>query len=361
MPLIPIEELRGVYRSLSVRLGAPPDEAEIFSDCYVRADLRGMFTAGAAVVPYILGLVRDDLMRFGAPFEIVHDHAASALVDGNYGVGSVVAKHGMDLAIAKARQAGVGCIWIRNGGDFGMAANPALQAVEHDQVGIAMRNGTPRVAPWGGRDPFFGTDPIAVAVPAGEHPPIVIDMSSGSFSVGRTVFAARDGERMPTPHLVDADGYYTDDPSSIVVDPQDRESALNGALVSQGHKGLAWQLIVELLAGLLSGMGTSSENDFPPTPERRWREGTFLMAIDVSGLAQVTDLKLDVDHLIAALTGVRPARGFTEVRVPGHVAAALEAERRQGGVPVRDEDWAGILALADEVDVDVSTLPRVGT
>ena len=353
MPVIPADALHGAYRTLATKLGAPPDEADIFARCYVRADLRGLFTAGAAVVPYILHLVRADLMRFGAPFEVVRDQAASALVDGHYGVGSVVSTHAMDLAIEKARGAGVGCVWIRNGGDFGMASNHAIQAVEQDMVGIAMRNGTPRVAPWGGRDPFFGTDPIAVAVPAGSHPPIVIDMSAGSFSVGRTVMAARDGKSMPTPHLVDAEGRYTDDPSSVVVDPADRESALDGALVSLGHKGFAWQLIVEVLAGVLSGMGTSNENDFLPSADRRWREGTFMMAIDASQRAPIERIRDDVDGLVDALKAVRPAQGFDDVHVPGHGAAEHEANRRGAGVPVRDEDWEGIVRFAAEIGVSL--------
>ncbi|MFN8202211.1 MAG: Ldh family oxidoreductase [Solirubrobacteraceae bacterium] len=349
MPIIEEAQLHAQYRELATALGADEAEAEIFARCYVRADLRGLFTAGAAVVPYIISLIQHDLMRFGAPFEVVRDAPASALVDGGHGVGSVVATRAMDLAIDKARAAGVGCVWIAHGGDFGLASNHALQAIEQGLVGIAMRNGTPRVAPWGGRDGFFGTDPISVGIPAGERDPIVIDMSAGSFSVGRTVMAARDGRRMPSAHLVDAEGRYTDDPASIVADPADRESGLNGALVTLGHKGFAWQLIVELLAGLLSGMGTSNQNDYWPTPERRWREGSFVMAIDVEHLLPVADFLASVDGLIDALKAVRPAQGFDEVRVPGEAAAATERERRSNGIPIRDEDWDAIQRVAQEL------------
>jgi L-2-hydroxycarboxylate dehydrogenase (NAD+) len=338
------------YQRIARCLGASDQEASLFASCYLRADLRGLFTAGAAVVPYIVELIRQDLMRFGTPFELLSNTPATALVDGHCGVGSVVAAKAMDLAIDKASDVGVGIVTVRNSGDFGLASNHPLQAVARGQIGIAMRNGTPRVAPWGGRDPFFGTNPLSIAVPAGAEPPIVIDMASGSFSVGRTVFAARDGIRMPTAHLVDSDGNYTDDPARIVVDARDRESPLRGALVSFGHKGYCWQLIVEVLAGVLSGAGTSNENNFAPTGAHRWGEGTFVMAIDVNAFMPASEFKAAVDQLTRALREVRPAQGFDRVRVPGELAVANETDRRERGVPLRTEDWDAVLDVARRLE-----------
>jgi LDH2 family malate/lactate/ureidoglycolate dehydrogenase len=289
-------------------------------------------------------------MRFGAPVEILKRTPATALVDGHSGVGSIVATKAMDLASDMATETGTGIVTVRNSGDFGLASNHPLQAAARGHIGIAMRNGTPRVAPWGGRDAFFGTNPVSVAIPAGTEPPIVIDMASGSFSVGRTVFAARDGVRMPSAHLVDSAGNYTDDPARIVVDALDRESPLQGALVSLGHKGYCWQLVVEVLAGVLSGAGTSNQNDFAPSAAHRWGEGTFVMAINVDAFLPPTAFRAAVDQLTLALRAVRPAQGFDCVRVPGEVSFANEAERREHGVPLRHEDWDAVLDLACRLD-----------
>ena len=352
MAVVNVDKLAGLYARIATALGAPAEEAAIFSKCLVRADLRGMYTQGAAIVPYMVWMVENKLMRFGAPFTVLREEAAMALVDGGQGVGSVVSTRAMNLAISKAKSAGVCSVWVRNGGDFAMTSNHALQALEHDQVGIAMRNCSPRVAPWGGREAFFGTNPLSVAIPADKEPPIVIDMASGSFSVGQVVMAARDQRRLPTQHLVDPQGVYTDDPLSIIVNPLDRESAFTGAIVTQGHRGLAWSLIVELFAGLLSGMGTSNLNDYEPTAQHPWNEGIFLMAVDVAKLRPVSGFKAAVDALVRSLRAVKPAEGFERVIVPGELEALKEKKYKAEGLPIREEDWAGVLSTAARLGVE---------
>ena len=359
MITIQANTLHDLYVAMGRSLGASQDEAEIFAQCYVRADLRGRFTAGAAVVPYITSLIQQGLMNFGTELTLVRDEPAFAVIDGGHGVGSVVCTRAMRLAVDKAKLSGIGCVWVRRGGDFGMAANHSLQAAEEGQIGIAMRNGSPRVAPWGGREPFFGTCPISVAIPAGEERPIVIDMSAGSMSVGHTVFRARDGVAAGSSAFVSEHGRYTSDASEVVMDPLDRESALRGAIAPLGHRGYGWLLIVELFAGLLSGMGTSNQNDFQPTKERPWREGSFLMAINVERLLPPEEFAQSVDELIRALHAVAPADGFEDVRVPGELADACEERYRRQGIPIRAEVWADLCDAAAAVGISIGSTDEV--
>ncbi len=357
MTLIKADELTSFYVEIAKKLGAPNDEAEIFARCMVRADLRGMFTQGASMIPYSIGLCEKKVANFGVPFEILKDEAGMALVDGHYGVGAVVATRAMDLAIQKAREAGVGCVWVHNGGDFMMTANHALQAMEQDMVGLVMRNENARVAPWGGMEPFFFTNPIAVSFPSGEEYPIVIDMAGASFSVGMTVMTARDHKLMPSPHLVTADGEYTDDPRKIVDDVSDRKSKFTGGIVTLGHKGLMWAIIVELFSALLVGANTSNLNNFDPTGDHPWDEGQFHMAIDVSKLQPLEQFKASTDQFIRALRSVKPAKGFDGVIIPGESEAKLEQQRLKDGVPIRDEVWAGVIQAARDIGVDTKGLP----
>ena len=351
MKIVSVQDMSSVYIGIAKALGATPEEAEIFAKCHVRADLRGMYTQGAAIIPYAVWLLEQKLAFFGAPFKILRDEAGLALVDAGYGVGVIVGTRAMDLAMEKARNAGTGCVWVQHGGDFNMSANHVLQAVEHDMVGIVMRNENPRVAPWGGRDPFFYTNPIAVGVPTSKEPPIIIDMAAGSFSIGQVVMAARDKRPLPSPHLVTSEGVYTDDATKIVIDPFNRESRFNGSLVTLGYKGLIWALIVELFSGLLSGTNTSNKNDYEPTPDRPWDEGCFFMAIDVSKLRPVSEFKAATDEYARALRSVRPVEGFERIIVPGEVEARKEEQRRKEGVPVRDEDWQKVLDTATRLGV----------
>jgi LDH2 family malate/lactate/ureidoglycolate dehydrogenase len=344
-------DLMSIYRGIAQALGAPTEEAEVFARCIVRADLRGMYTQGAAIVPYFVSLIEKKLMNFGVPLTVLRNEAAMALVDGGYGVGSVVSTRAMDLAIGKAKSSGVGCVWVRNGGDFAMTSNHSMQALAHSQVGVAMRNGTPRVAPWGGREAFFGTDPISVAIPTGRELPIVIDMACGSFSVGQVVMAARDKRLLPSKNLVGSDGVYTADPLAIIADPSDRESLFRGAIVPFGHKGYAWLLIVELLAGLLAGMGTSNKNDYEPSAERPWNEGAFLMAIDIAKLIPVLDFEAAADELVSSLRKAKTAESFATVRLPGEIEAENEQRYKREGIPIRDDDWEGVQKVATDLGV----------
>jgi len=353
MKTIRLEELTSLYVRIAEALGASAEEAEIFARCMARADLRGMFTQGASMIPYSVELIQKGIAKFGVPLEVIREEPGMILADGHLGVGVVTGTWAMELAINKARQAGVGCVWVKNGGDFMMTANHVLQAVEQDMVGIVVRNEAARVAPWGGMEPFFFTNPIAVGIPAAEEPPIVIDMAAGSFSVGVTVMAARDGQRMPSAHLVTEDGRYTDDPREIVVDPMNRESPLRGAIVTLGHKGLAWALIVELLSGLLAGTNTSNQNDFKPSADRPWSEAQFHMAIDVSKLRPVDEFKSATDDFIRSLRSVKPAQGFEGVVVPGEIEAKNEQQRRREGVPIREEVGEQVVEVADSLGVSV--------
>jgi LDH2 family malate/lactate/ureidoglycolate dehydrogenase len=353
MKTISEKDLTEIYVGIAKAFGAPEAEAEIFARCHVRADLRGMYTQGAAIIPYAVWLLEQKLSTFGVPFKVLQDQPALALVDGCSGVGVVIGTNAMDLAMQKARNAGIGCVWVQHPGDFNMSANHVLQAAEKDMVGMVMRNENPRVAPWGGRDPFFYTNPIAVGIPTAEEPPIIIDMAAGSFSVGQVVMAARDQRRLPSAHLVTSEGTYTDDATKIVLNPAYRESQFSGGIVTLGHKGLIWALIVELFSGLLAGMNTSNLNNYEPTPEHPWDEGAFFMAIDVSKLRPVEEFKAASDNYARALRAVRPAEGFEQVIVPGEAEAKKEAQRRQEGVLIRDDDWSYVYEIAKRLAVNV--------
>jgi ureidoglycolate dehydrogenase (NAD+) len=352
MIIVDEKKLSSYYFEIATVLGASTEEAWIWAKCMVRADLRGMYTQGAAIIPYSVNMIENRIANFGAPFTLIRDEPGMALVDGGHGVGVVVATQGMKLAIEKARLTGVGCIWLQNGGDFMMAANYTMQAVEADMVGVAMRNGSPVVAPWGGRTPFFCTNPLSVAVPTQDEPTIVIDMASGSFSIGQVVMAARDQRLLPSAHLVNCDGVYTDDPASIVINPADRESALNGAIVTLGHKGLMWSMIVEIFTGLLTGANTSDLNGYEPTQDNPHNDATFLMAIDVSKLQPLAEFRASADRFVRSLRSVKPAAGFDRVISPGQIEAENEAQRKMEGIPIREDDWKQVIDTGTRLGVE---------
>ena len=344
MPVLSKQRLTNAIKKLAVACGAADDEAQIFADCHVRADLRGHQTQGLQIVNVVHEFLVNGAERFGVDTPVIIDEPGFAVMDGNYGVGCIAATRAMDYTIEKAGDNGIACVWVRRGGVFSMASNYTLQALDRDMVGIAMENGVPFVAPWGGRDPLFSTNPFSFAVPSGEEIPVVVDMSAGSFSAGNVMAAKLAGEKMPSSHLVDGVGNYTDDPS--LIEMQSDHQVTLGALVAHGARGFGWSIFVELMAGLLSGMEASC-NSLVDTEEghNKINHGQFFMVIDVKQLMPVDVFKQKVDDFIRSVKANPPAKGFDAVRLPGENAARTEQRYLKDGIPVQEKDWDDFLAI----------------
>ncbi len=354
MTFVSADKLDSLYRRFAAHHGADDEEAATFAAALLRADLRGHTTQGIGLLPYVDELLRDGEMSFGRPLETVRETAATALLDGNRGVGQVIGMRAMALAIEKARAAGIGYVAVRNSSDYAMASAYVLPAVDAGLIGMSMSTGPILVAPWGGRDGWFCTNPLALGVPAGSRDPIVIDMATSAYSMGAVVRAARDGLRLDTAGVVDADGRYSDDPSSVIVDPMARESRMTGALLPAGAKGFGWVLLVELLAALLSGERTWEDERPSNSEERPAYYGQAFVAIDPAAFQDPEAFAASADRMIDTLTSSRPAEGFDSVRVHGGGAAEAERHAKRDGVPIRDEEWGMVEQLAARLGLDVA-------
>jgi LDH2 family malate/lactate/ureidoglycolate dehydrogenase len=355
--LIPSEGLHEIYRVVAAAHGADAEEQASFADGLLRADLRGHATQGVGLLSYLDELFEAGTMQFGGALDIVRESASTALLDGNRNSGHVVGKRAMATAIKKAQATGVGFVTVRNSGDCGMLSNYSIQAVESGMIGLAMSTGPILVAPWGGRDAQFCTNPLSLAVPAGEREPIVIDMATSAQSMGHVVLAARDGVRLAGKTVVDRSGVYTDDPARVILDALDRESRMAGALLPEGPKGFGMMLMVEILSALLSGerdwkeageSGASAGSD--RTDTKRARSAYYaqcFLALSVEHFQPAADFLAASDRMIATLTSLPPAEGFASVRLHGQGARERERSYRQGGVPVRTEEWAMVERLLD--------------
>lgn len=346
-----VELLRSIYIEYAKIRGANLQEAEIFSSCLLEADLRGHLTQGIGLLPYLEDLFSDNVMSFGKPFEIVRESAATALIDGHRGVGQVVGTKAMEIAIAKAKAVGIGLVTVRASSDFGMASNYAIQAMKQGLIGLAMSTGPLLVAPWGGKQARFCTNPLALAVPAGERDAIVIDMATSAQSMGAVVLAARDGKLLGGKHVVDKHGLYTDDPSNVILNSMHRESRMAGALLPEGPKGFAMVLLVELLAGLLSGERSWEDERVATSDDRPAYYGQTFIAISIEHFHSLENFAEMAERMVDTLTGSDPAQGFAAVRLPGGGATAKVVEYLQSGIPVRDEEWEMLINMAKAAGV----------
>lgn len=356
MLTLPAAGLRRLYKDFALSFDASPEEAAIFERCYVTADLRGKDTQGIALLPLSYRLLKSGAARFGAKLDITSPSPSVLLVDGGGGVGQVVASTAMSAAIERATTVGVATAWVRNTNDFGMASNYAMAALDRDFIGLAMSNGVPLVAAWGGCNPLFGTNPMSLAVPAGSEIPIVIDTSSSPISHGKTILAAREGRRVPLGMLVRSSGKVTDDPRDLVVDVLDRDSEQLGAIMSAGIKGFNWLLLVELFAGIMSGASASKDVERNPDSRHPSTMGQFVMAINIGAITDLQGFKQKVDDLIRAVKRSRPVEGGEEIRLPGEQAELESRRRLVQGIPIREEEWEIVRSLAREQGVSPDSL-----
>lgn len=349
------KRLEAIYAAVAKAHGASEHEAKLFAEGLVLADLRGVTTHGIAILPYYHQLLGEGVFEFGKLPEVEAEGPSFARLNGHRNVGQVVSKIAMEIASKKASETGIAIVTARNGGPFSMGSAAAMEALEKDQIGIAMGNGFPLVAPWGGRDIFFCTNPLAIAAPAGNEPPVVIDMATSKYSMGQVVRAARDGRKLPD-SVVTPEGVYSDDPRSAVLDPMIRESPMTGAIQAAGPKGYGWLLIVEILSGILSGANASYINLQDEEASPRTSYGTSYIVIDTELLLGKDWFEGDMEALVRALNDARPGQGFDRVRVPG--ARGYEAFKKQSteGVEVRDEEWQMVLDVGEDLEIDLTTV-----
>ena len=351
-----VEYLQSVYEAIWHALGAQGEEAEVFARCFVRADLLGKETQGIAAIPLVYPWVEAGAIQFGRSLTTVREGPSFALVDGNSGPGQVVATRAMAIAIDKARSSTVGCVWVRNANDFTLATAYAEMALEHDYFGLAMSNGVPLVAAWGGRDPIFNTNPMSFVVPAGEELPIIYDGATSAVSHGHVILAARDGRTLPDSPLVGDDGRTTGEAGPLITDVFDRNSEQLGAILPLGPKGFGWQILVEVVSSLMAGGTRAIEIPSDQSAENPWTGGFFLMAVDIGALVDLDNFKAQVDRLIRSCRSSNLAEGFGEIVMPGERAQAEAKRRDLEGIPLRDEDWANIERIAGELGVDLDAL-----
>jgi LDH2 family malate/lactate/ureidoglycolate dehydrogenase len=269
---------------------------------------------------------------------LLRETESTATVDGDNGLGLVVGPRVNEMAMEKAARGGTGWAVACNSNHFGIAGYYPLRALERDMIGWAMTNSSRGVAPLGGAERMLGTNPIAIAFPAGEEPPIVIDMATSAVAFGKVEMAQREGARIPRGWAIDREGQATTDPAAILA---------GGALLPLGsdrehggHKGYCLALMVDALSGVLAGANwgpfTPSFTLRGPPPRRQVGRGLghFFGAMRVDAFRDLAEFKAQVDDLVRTLRRTRPARGSKGPLIPGDPERAAEVERARKGIPL---------------------------
>ena len=352
MVKISAEKLEKISVAIFKGAGCSDDEAERVSELLVLANLRGHDSHGVVRIPSYIGQILVGQMKPGAEIEVVKENNVMAVLNGNLGIGQIMATRGMEIAIEKAKKTGVGIVSIYNCNHIGRMADYAIMALKHDMIGFVTANVGPTtmVAPYGGAKGALGTNPLCYAIPTGNDEPIILDIATSVCAAGKVRVAHARGEQVPKGWLIDNKGHSTTDPSVIYDSPPGSILPFGGEVA---YKGYGLCLIVDILSGALSSSGCGS---------KAHTNGVFLMALNISNFRPIREFENSVRKLVSECKSTPFAPGFvgihgeTEVLIPGDIERMKEEKNRKTGIFVEETTWNRILKAAKDVSVDLDKL-----
>jgi LDH2 family malate/lactate/ureidoglycolate dehydrogenase len=336
---VPAKELSAFCIACFEAVGLPPEEARLTAENLIFANLRGVDSHGVIRLKAYVERLRAGGFKRGARPQVVVEEASSALLDGQHGMGQVAATTAMKLAIEKAGKTGVAVVSVRNSNHFGASAFYAMQALKHAMIGFAATNAGPTMAPTGGREGRLGNNAAAIAVPAGRFPPIVLDMATGAVAWGKIFVAQQQKRKIPTTWALDKNGVPTDDPN---------EAAHQGLIQPfGGYKGYGLSLLIDILTGVLSGGGFSTQvRTLYQQLEAPSQVAHTCGALRIEAFMPLADFHQRMDEIIGLMRSCPRAPGVERVFVPGEIECEMEQKRRAEGIPINAALQAELSALA---------------
>ncbi len=322
------------------KMGCNEDNAQLAADVLVSADIRGIDSHGVARLIGYVRLWDAGRINPNPNVRLVHETPSTGVVDGDAGLGLIVAPKAMGIAMNKAEQVGTGWISVKNSNHFGIAGYHAMMGLKQDMIGMAMTNASPLVAPTYSKERLLGTNPIAVAIPTGVEPPFVADFATTTAANGKLEILQRQNEQTPNGWVQKADGGASTDAHEV---------KNGGALLPLGgdrehgsHKGYCLGSIVDIFSAVFSGANYGPWAppfvSFLPLSENPVGEGLghFVGAMRIDGFRPAQDFKDHMDNWIQRFRNADPIDPNQKVQIPGDQERLMEKERQKNGIPLNE-------------------------
>jgi uncharacterized oxidoreductase len=341
MPLVAAEPLTNLATEILTRSGTPADVAQTVAQSLVLANLKGHDSHGVIRVSHYLNWIERGWIVPAARPEIVSESGSILIVDGHFAFGQLVGREATGWAIPRAKEHGVCVLAIRRSGHLGRLGEFAEMAAEAGLVYLSFTNthgGGILVAPHGGRERRLSANPIAAAAPLPGGGSMVMDISTSVIAEGKANVARAQGKPLPPGCMVNSAGEPSTDPAEFYADPP-------GALLPfGGHKGFALSMFAEVLAGALSGAGCSKGVSLVAN-------SLLAIILDPARFSGAPFLEQEIGGLVQHVKSSAPMEGFDEVLIPGEPEQREEERRRQHGIPIDEETWGNLTALAESLGV----------
>jgi len=348
MPTFRALDLDTLARTCLDRVGVPQEDAALVADHLVEAGLMGHDTHSVLRLPQYVDMVRDGVVEPGAELEILTESDFGAQLSGRWNYGPVTATGAVRLALDKVADGAVAVVGVRDCNHVARLGRFTEVAAREDAICLMMANGHGgdwSVAPFGGRDRRLPTNPICCGIPTGGDWPIVLDMTTSMISGGDMRLLRNQGEDAPAGMIIDAEGKPTTKVEEYYGPPQG--SILPLGFPGSGHKGYGLSVLVDILAGSISGAGMTQE-----APERTGN-ALFIAVLKVEAFQPLQEFYAEVQGFIEWIKSCPPAEGFEEVLLPGERAYRRGLERRRDGLYVDEAAWEQIGELAAELGVEL--------
>ncbi|MEN9685220.1 MAG: hypothetical protein RLZZ28_1006 [Bacteroidota bacterium] len=338
------------------KMGCTEQHARTATEGLLAADLRGIDSHGVARLTGYARLWETGRVNAGPEIKIIHETPSTAVVDGDAGLGLVVAPFAMQLAITKAANVGTGWVAVQNSNHYGIAGHHAMMALPFDMIGISMTNASALVAPTFSTERMLGTNPIAVAVPAGKEPPFVADFATTTAANGKLEILQRKNEDTPPGWVQDKDGHASTDAN--ILKKQGTLLPLGSDREHGSHKGYALGSIVDIFSAVLSGASYGPwAPPFPAyvaMPENMPGKGLghFFGAMRVDAFRPADEFKQHMDNWIQRFRRATPAAGHEKVLIPGDPERAMEIVRRKEGIPLADSVAKDLRELGEKFSLN---------
>ncbi|HLZ16727.1 MAG TPA: Ldh family oxidoreductase [Cyclobacteriaceae bacterium] len=353
--ILSFEKLNDFAYRVFLKIGCPEDQAALAATSLLRADLRGIDSHGVARLSGYVRLWEVRRVNSRPDIKMVHESPSTAVVDGDAGLGLVVAPKAMDIAMAKAKAAGTGWVAVKNSNHFGIAGHHAMMALPNDMIGMAMTNASPLVAPTFSIERLLGTNPIAVAIPAGKQPAFVADFATTTAANGKLEILQRKEKEAPFGWIQKKDGAPSSNPNEL----KD-----GGALIPLGsdrehgsHKGFCLGAWVDIFSAVLSGANYGPWVPpfvsflAPPSDPVGDGIGHFFGAMRIDAFRPAAEFKQHMDNWITRFRSAKTIQGEEKLLIPGDPERECEADRIKNGIPVNEKVIADLSELGQKLKI----------
>lgn len=334
------QNLRRFCENVFVKLGLSREDAFIVADSLIFANLRGIDSHGIIRFPFYVQRLKEGGTKAKPRIKVIKEKAASALIDGDNGMGQVVGMYATKLTMEKAKEVGVCFVGVKGSSHYGVASYYTVKATEHNFIGLSITNGPPVMAAWGGAKSRICNNPLSIAVPNEVGKPIVLDIAMSIVAGGKVRLAAKNNQKIPTGWILDRHGRNTENPIDL---PE------GGTLLPFGeHKGYGLAVMMEILTGVLTGAGMLGQIPLWFTETRIPSNiGHCFIGINIESFMGLMDFKNRLNWLIQEIKSSPLSEGSKGVFVPGEPELRIEEGRRKMGIPISEGVWQDLKKLSE--------------